>query len=191
MTAQTKHLESSSVPIRILPGYSVTTDGKVISHRPWRGASYRELRQFRTTDGYFNVHANTPHGGRRRYPVHKLVAEAFLPPRPTPDHEIRHVDGNPLNNTASNLSWGTRQENADDRERHGRTSRGNGHAERVKAGLARRRLIAAAPELLAACEAALETEDFKVGNATLKNVVAMKPAFDLLRAAIAKARGES
>lgn len=34
--------------------------------------------------------------------------------------ETRHLDGDPGNNALSNLCWGTRQENAQDKVRHGR-----------------------------------------------------------------------
>lgn len=60
---------------------------------------------------------------RRNVVVHRLVAEAFVPPFGGGEC-IRHLDGNPLNNTPDNLAWGTHQENVDDRERHGRTARG-------------------------------------------------------------------
>jgi hypothetical protein len=61
--------------------------------------------------------------------VHSLVAETFLGPRP-PGSEVRHLDGDPLNNRVENLAYGTRIENAADRERHARTAHGerNGNA---------------------------------------------------------------
>lgn len=78
-------------------------------------------------------------GKRTRLKVHKLVAWNYLPARPSTSHEIRHLDGNKMNNKATNLIWGTSKENAADRERHGRTSRGESHAQAIKAGLAARR----------------------------------------------------
>lgn len=47
-----------------------------------------------------------------------LVGEAFLGPRPD-GLETRHLDGNPANNSARNLRYGTKSENAQDRVRHG------------------------------------------------------------------------
>jgi hypothetical protein len=61
------------------------------------------------------------------------VAAQFLPERPSPEHEVRHLDGNKDNPHADNLAWGTRKENADDRERHGRTSRGSAHSAAIRA----------------------------------------------------------
>ena len=42
----------------------------------------------------------------KRYFIHKLVALHFIPnPNPSVAKEIRHIDGNKLNNKASNLEW--------------------------------------------------------------------------------------
>lgn len=58
------------------------------------------------------------------HPVHSLVLHAFIGPRPTPQHDSCHTDGNARNNHLSNLRWDTRQANADDRMRHGTQVRG-------------------------------------------------------------------
>ena len=117
------------------PGYEVTADGRVfsISHN-WRGYGQRELRQDLNDDGYPSVRL-TMNGKRKRLAVHKLVALWHLPPRPSERHEVRHLDGNKMNSTSTNLQWGTRKDNADDRERHGRTSRGPKHSAAIRRGL--------------------------------------------------------
>ncbi len=51
--------------------------------------------------------------------VHRMVADMFLPPR-SEGQEVRHLDGNKLNNDVSNLAWGTRKQNVEDTRRHGR-----------------------------------------------------------------------
>lgn len=116
------------------PGYEVTPDGLVysVAHN-WRGYGRRELRQDLNGNGYPSVRI-TIGGKRTRYAVHVLVAKHHLPPRPSPQHEVRHLDGNKMNPSASNLAWGTRQENADDREIHGRTSRGAAHSAAIRSG---------------------------------------------------------
>lgn len=117
------------------PGYRVTADGRVFSFASnWRGYGEREMSQLPHKDGYLSVRL-VINGKRKRFLVHRLVAHAFLPPCPSPLHEVRHLDGDKLNNAASNLAWGTRKENAYDREMHGRTSRGLRHSIAIKAGL--------------------------------------------------------
>ena len=59
-------------------------------------------------------------GFRRHHYVHTLVAQAFIGERPSPEHEVLHNDGDPWNNSVSNLRYGTTRENAQDRERHRR-----------------------------------------------------------------------
>jgi len=115
------------------PGYEVTRDGTVYSvESNWRGYGKRALIADLNDDGYPSVRI-TVKGRRTRYAVHKLVALHHLPPRPSPSHEIRHLDGDKLNCHADNLAWGTPKENADDRERHGRTSRGEAHSRAIRA----------------------------------------------------------
>jgi len=63
------------------------------------------------------------------WPVHRMVMEAFVGPRPE-RMQVCHADGNRLNNRLSNLRYGTAKENAADRDWHGMTRRGvtNGNA---------------------------------------------------------------
>ena len=46
----------------------------------------------------------------KQVPVHKLVADAFLPSQPTPKHTVNHIDGVKDNNWAHNLEWATIRE---------------------------------------------------------------------------------
>ena len=50
-------------------------------------------------------------GTNRRFYVHRLVAQAFIP-NPSNLPEVNHKDGNKLNNCVSNLEWVTRSDNA-------------------------------------------------------------------------------
>jgi hypothetical protein len=61
--------------------------------------------------------------------IHKLVAEAFIGPRP-PGCVIRHIDGNRYNNSTGNLCYGTKNENVFDSIRHG-TQRGENNGRSV------------------------------------------------------------
>jgi hypothetical protein len=118
--------------------YTITDEGEIWSDASnWRGYGRRRMTAHLNDKGYLRVRL-TIMGKRRSYFVHKLVAAAFLPSKPSPQHEVRHLDGDPLNNAASNLAWGTRKDNAADRERHGRTSRGPSHSAAIRSGLAAR-----------------------------------------------------
>lgn len=115
--------------------YNVTGEGKVISLTSnWRGYGERELKQTLHPDGYMRVRLHE-NGKRKSHKVHTLMAEKYLGPKPITANEVRHLDGNRLNNHYKNLAWGTQKENAQDRELHGRTSRGLKHSIAIKKGL--------------------------------------------------------
>ena len=99
-------------------GYSVDSAGNVWSSIPWRGSSRRMLTPSPNSHGYLTVKVKIE-GGMKKAFVHKMVCIAFHGQRPSPEHEVRHLDGNKLNNRSSNLAWGTRSDNAIDRKRHG------------------------------------------------------------------------
>lgn len=61
---------------------------------------------------------------QKTYEIHRLMASAFLGPRPE-GGVVRHLDGNPLNCHISNLKWGTPHENNMDRLAHGRDHNAN------------------------------------------------------------------
>ncbi|HUT58687.1 MAG TPA: NUMOD4 motif-containing HNH endonuclease [Phycisphaerae bacterium] len=69
----------------------------------------REVRPYIHKSGYLNVSLSR-HGERLRRPIHLIVADAFLCPRPE-GHEINHKDGCKLNNHIDNLEWVTPHEN--------------------------------------------------------------------------------
>ena len=82
----------------------------------------RELKLIPDKDGYGRVNLSK-NGTAKRKHVHVLVLEAFGGPRPG-GCVCRHLDGNPKNNNAENLAWGTPSENHRDcydyGGRHGR-----------------------------------------------------------------------
>jgi hypothetical protein len=116
-------------------GYEITHDGRVLSlDSNWRGYGKREMAQTEGEYGYLFVRL-TIDGKRTTRLVHVLVATKFHGPKPSAAHEVRHLDGNRKNNTSSNLMWGTAKENAEDRDRHGRTSRGPSHSAAIRASI--------------------------------------------------------
>ena len=53
----------------------------------------------------------TRKGRAYAYKAHRLVAFAFLGPKPSPRHVVNHKDGDKLNNHADNLEWVTPAQN--------------------------------------------------------------------------------
>ena len=74
-------------------------------------------------DGYLRVMLSEK-GVKTTIKVQRLVAATFLPPRPSPKHNIAHNDGNPANNRSDNLRWATQRENIADELKHGTRARG-------------------------------------------------------------------
>lgn len=93
-------------------GFEIFPDGRVKNHR----GEWQKFAQM--PRGYFQF-VLSRNGKQTCYAVHRLVCEAFHGPRPSPKHQVRHLDGNPQNNRADNLCWGTAKENGEDRVRHG------------------------------------------------------------------------
>lgn len=56
--------------------------------------------------------------------VHRIVAAAFLGPRPE-GMEVRHLNGDPTDNAVANLAYGTSSENNYDIVKHGRSHTAN------------------------------------------------------------------
>jgi hypothetical protein len=113
-------------PVPDYPLYAADEDGNVYScakhwtrRETWRrlnpylGARYPRITLHR--DGRMLVEH-----------VHIIILRTFRGERPTPSHQSRHLDGNRQNNALANLAWGTVQENADDRTRHGTQTHGSG-----------------------------------------------------------------
>jgi hypothetical protein len=84
-------------PIKDLPGYSVSNEGRV------RKDSTGQIMVLSKNGGYCRITISKH--------VHRLVAEAFIE---KPDDErswVDHIDGNRSNNNVNNLRWVTPSEN--------------------------------------------------------------------------------
>ena len=104
------------------PGYFVSVDGRVFSTRRYKNP--RELKANPNANGY-RVVALQQDGEEKTRKVSQLVLEAFVGPRPSGMHSLHGPGGN-LDDSLSNLSWGTPQKNHnEDRIRDGTTNRGS------------------------------------------------------------------
>lgn len=78
--------------------------------------------------GYLNFTGSklTSEGKRKKTTifVHREVARCFLGTKPK-NREVRHLDGNKLNNEITNLKYGTKKQNQRDRLLHGTHNRGS------------------------------------------------------------------
>lgn len=84
--------------------YSVSNEGHVRNDRTGHIKAYSV-----TNCGYAQV-ALFDNGKCKRFSVHRLVAEAFVP-NAFNDAQVNHIDGNKLNNVANNLEWVSNSQN--------------------------------------------------------------------------------
>ena len=124
------------------PGYSVTRDGRVITHRHRYGhggrtggtkvviePSYRKevsTRIYLNGSVFYRYASISINGKSKPIPVHVLIADAFIGRRPN-GLEVRHLNGDSLDNDPLNLCYGTHLQNGSDMKRHGRTLNGTKH----------------------------------------------------------------
>jgi len=120
------------------PGYSITRNGDVFTHRRRFGKGKgngggvridpdfsRKLNRYVGHGGYWYVSISTPRG-QRPIPIHVLMAATFIGPCPD-GQEVRHLDGKPKNIELGNLCYGTVKQNAEDRVRCGVQMAGESH----------------------------------------------------------------
>lgn len=110
-------------PVLDEPGFWARTDGTV--WKRWQNATRgRPKRLWVLGQAFLPVETNISDGRpivslwtcQRRVCI--VMLETFDGPCPT-NHECRHQDDNPTNNTIDNLHWGTRQSNVHDMIRNG------------------------------------------------------------------------
>lgn len=104
------------------PKYEVSDDGDVRL-----ATTQRWLKPWISTTGYPNVKLSDVHGRRGTRKVHALVMEAFVGPRPTPETQICHANGDRTDGRLVNLRYGSIADNIADARRHGTLRLGSKH----------------------------------------------------------------
>lgn len=114
------------VPIVDYFDYDVSDLGRMRSRKSkWKEP--RILKPNVTKRGYHHYGLSNPSGKLTTFKVHQLVLLAFVGPRPE-GMEVCHGPNGKADNSLANLSYGTREQNAQDRHRDGATPKGEKNA---------------------------------------------------------------
>lgn len=152
-------IETRYAAIQGFPGYAVGSDGTVWTFWKSRGGAVKGMEigssprklsmQIRGGNKYLCVNL-CENGRSKKFPVHILVLQAFVGPRP--DGMVsRHGQCGRFCNRAENLTWGTQKQNIGDKHRDGTRVFGiRHHAAKMT------------PELVAAAR-----KDFREGRTTI------------------------
>lgn len=89
--------------------YQVSSVGRVKSLHPGKHR-YGRMLCHRMSRGYPRVTLSR-RGKKRHIYVHRLVAEAFLGPPPSPEYQVNHKNGDKTDPRPENLEWVTLEEN--------------------------------------------------------------------------------
>lgn len=155
-------------------GYEVSNLGRVRSYRAHggnRGGRMVAEPRMKTTrrhgNGYLFVVLQADLGKARPQAVHTLVASAFLGPRPE-GFQVAHADGDKMNARLDNLRYATPRENAQDKQRHGTTCRGESDGNsKLTASQVR--------QIIAHCQAGQRQKDvaqlFGISQSQVSNIV--------------------
>ena len=92
------------LPIEGYPNYEASICGQV------RNVKTKRVLRPRIRSGYYAVNL-CENNEIKTFPIHRLVANTFLPKLDTTKGFVDHVDNNRLNNTISNLRWCNQQQN--------------------------------------------------------------------------------
>ena len=87
-------------------GYMISDKGEV-----WSNYIFKLIKPSETKTGYLTKQLNKPHKGKRYWPIHRIVYEAWVGDVPE-GMVVDHIDSNKKNNNVSNLEVVTYSENA-------------------------------------------------------------------------------
>ena len=97
--------------------YMVSNFGRIFSS--WQSDNYKELKLNVDNNGYVYVSLCDGLNKPKKFKVHILVMKSFVGEKPMKNICVRHLNGDKLDNSLNNLSYGTYKENEDDKKNHG------------------------------------------------------------------------
>lgn len=86
----------------LVDSYTIDTDGVVYNVTKQKALAGTSITK---NNRYVKIHV-----GNKFYPLHRLVAEHFLP-NPEELPQVNHIDGNRYNNSLYNLEWASSSDN--------------------------------------------------------------------------------
>lgn len=112
------------LPVPDWDGYVACEDGTVWSNK--KHGKWTRIEKNTTTEYGYRLVIFADHGKAKIQPIHRIVARTFLGPRPE-GMQVRHLNGDKLDNRLENLKYGTPKENVADKKLHGTQTRGQDH----------------------------------------------------------------
>ncbi|WLF29205.1 NUMOD4 domain-containing protein [Bacillus altitudinis] len=91
-------------PIQGFADYEVSNLGRVRSYKLGKNGGILKPRKTNAKKPYYFLYLLNDKGKYQLVRVHRLVAFAFIP-KPIGCNIVNHIDGNKLNNVATNLEW--------------------------------------------------------------------------------------
>ena len=99
--------------------YQISNYGRVRSFSRMKKGELVSPNPEKTRRGYLRVNLHKDNSVKR-YSVHRLVAEAFIPNHDKSKNVINHIDFDVSNNHVENLEWVTQRENVQHAMKNGR-----------------------------------------------------------------------
>lgn len=92
--------------------YEVSNMGRVRTYYKTKDYFAENKADVNPVSGYLQIHLALDTGKRKTYRLHRLVAKAWVDGWSESRDVVNHIDGNRLNNAASNLEWVSLSENS-------------------------------------------------------------------------------
>ena len=110
--------------------YEVNSNGTIFRNSISKKQSKIVLDMHHSNTGYYTTWVNINHHVQR-VPIHKVVAECFIGPKPE-GYEIDHIDRNSRNNDYTNLRYVTKSEQMKNRDHSNISITGATNLERAR-----------------------------------------------------------